>query len=64
MVEAANLPATDDNGSSDPYCLIKVGRTVKKTSVQFKDVNPKWNEEFTLQVKAYDNLMIMNYSPL
>ncbi|XP_047320438.1 protein C2-DOMAIN ABA-RELATED 4-like [Impatiens glandulifera] len=44
-----NLAVRDFN-SSDPYVVIKIGRTKLKTRVIKKNLNPQWNEDFTLSV--------------
>ncbi|XP_047338289.1 protein C2-DOMAIN ABA-RELATED 4-like [Impatiens glandulifera] len=44
-----NLAVRDIN-SSDPYLVIEMGRTKLKTSVIKRNVNPLWNEDFTLSV--------------
>lgn len=30
IISARNLAAKDDNGSSDPYCVLKLGTVVRK----------------------------------
>lgn len=37
-------------GSSDPYVVLKIGKTKFKTQVKKKNLNPVWNEEFTFNV--------------
>ncbi|KAI9724274.1 MAG: hypothetical protein M1828_003698 [Chrysothrix sp. TS-e1954] len=51
--DAADLPAADRNGFSDPYCkFIYNGKTVHKTEVQKKTLHPAWNERFEVAVKS------------
>ena len=39
------------NTSSDPYCLVKLGRKrIAFCPVIYKTLNPKWNETFTFEV--------------
>ncbi|KAK4354390.1 hypothetical protein RND71_026584 [Anisodus tanguticus] len=43
--------AVRDVRTSDPYCVVKMGKTQKlKTRVIKKDINPEWNEDLTLSV--------------
>ncbi|CAI0400432.1 unnamed protein product [Linum tenue] len=46
--------AVRDVRSSDPYCVVKMGKQKLKTSVIKKDVNPEWNEDLTLSVTDPD----------
>ncbi|KAJ5782088.1 Tricalbin [Penicillium paradoxum] len=51
--DAAELPAADRNGFSDPYCKFRMGdETVHKTKVQKKTLHPAWNEFFEIPVKS------------
>ena len=43
-----DLKAMDFVGTSDPYCVIKLGEQVVKTKVVKKTLNPKWEEQFSL----------------
>merc|ERR1711970_539752 len=52
IVEAIGLLPKDNNGSSDPYCLVQVGRTVKKTTTKKKTLSPTWNEPFDFKVDS------------
>ncbi|MDA4133068.1 MAG: hypothetical protein OK454_08090, partial [Thaumarchaeota archaeon] len=41
VLDAADLPAADSNGKSDPYCKFELnGREVFKTKVQKKTLHP------------------------
>ncbi|CAL1354563.1 unnamed protein product [Linum trigynum] len=42
--------AVRDVRSSDPYCVVRMGKQKLKTRVIKKDVNPEWNEDLTLSV--------------
>jgi Ca2+-dependent lipid-binding protein len=51
--DAAELPAADRNGFSDPYCKFRLGdETVHKTKVQKKTLHPAWNEFFETPIKS------------
>ena len=44
VLDAANLPSSDMNGKSDPYCVfILDGKQLHKTNMQKKTLHP-WNE--------------------
>ena len=44
IVEAADLLASDPNGKSDPFCVVKLGdMQEQKTEVIAATLNPKWN---------------------
>lgn len=54
VVKATKLKKKDLLGASDPYVKLKLtGDKLpsKKTTVKHKNLNPEWNEEFTLVVK-------------
>lgn len=53
VLDAADLPAADRNGYSDPYCRFKLnGKEVFKTKTQKKTLHPAWNEFFETQIKS------------
>ncbi|KAF8570027.1 hypothetical protein P879_05451 [Paragonimus westermani] len=68
VMGARRLKAGDKNivgeGSSDPYCVIRVGARTFKTAVIQKTLDPEWNEQFEtvvdvqcgqfLEVEVYD----------
>lgn len=41
----------DTNGSSDPYCVSKMGKHRVKTKAIKKELNPVWNETFIFPAK-------------
>ncbi|KAG9455863.1 hypothetical protein H6P81_000371 [Aristolochia fimbriata] len=49
VLKGINL-AVRDLRSSDPYCVLRMGKLKLKTHVIKKNVNPEWNEELTLSV--------------
>jgi hypothetical protein len=53
VMDAADLPAADRNGYSDPYCkFILNGKDVHKTDKQKKTLHPSWNETFEVPVRS------------
>ncbi|XP_060890843.1 multiple C2 and transmembrane domain-containing protein 2 isoform X1 [Labrus mixtus] len=52
LKEGRNLVIRDRCGTSDPYVKFKLeGKTFYKSKVVYKDLNPIWNETFSLPVK-------------
>ncbi|XP_057531639.1 synaptotagmin-1-like [Amaranthus tricolor] len=54
VVRAMNLKKKDLLGASDPYVKLKLTEDKlpsKKTTVKYKNLNPEWNEEFTMSVR-------------
>lgn len=55
------LKKKDLLGASDPYVKMKLSEEnlpSKKTSVKHKNLNPEWNEEFSLVVKDPNSQVI------
>lgn len=53
VLDAADLPAADRNGYSDPYCKFYLnGKEVFKTKTQKKTLHPAWNEFFEAPVRS------------
>jgi len=53
ILDAAELPAADRNGYSDPYCKFKLnGKELHKTKTQKKTLHPAWNESFETMVSS------------
>ncbi|KNE72792.1 phosphatidylserine decarboxylase [Allomyces macrogynus ATCC 38327] len=50
VVEARNLAAKDANGFSDPFVILEFGKAKARTTVQYKNLNPTWNEPFDFDV--------------
>lgn len=49
-----NLKKKDILGASDPYVKMKLAEDKipsKKTTVKYKNLNPEWNEEFSMSVR-------------
>jgi len=54
VVRAMKLKKKDILGASDPYVKLKLTEDklpAKKTSVKHKNLNPEWNEEFSVVIK-------------
>ncbi len=53
VLDAADLPVADKNGSSDPYCKFNLnGKEVYKTETQKKTLHPAWNEFFEASIRS------------
>jgi hypothetical protein len=53
VLDAADLPAADRNGFSDPYCKFVLNDLdVYKTKTQKKTLHPAWNEYFEVPVRS------------
>lgn len=53
ILDAADLPAADRNGFSDPYCKFTLnGKEMYKTKIQKKTLHPAWNEYFECPIKS------------
>lgn len=53
VLDAADLPAMDRNGYSDPYCKFFLqGKEVYKSEKKKKTLNPTWNEFFELPIRS------------
>lgn len=53
VLDAADLPAADRNGFSDPYCKFVLNdKEVYKTKTQKKTLHPAWNEYFEIPVRS------------
>eukprot|EP00923_Selenidium_pygospionis_P056398 GHVN01098445.1.p1 GENE.GHVN01098445.1~~GHVN01098445.1.p1 ORF type:complete len:201 (-),score=31.51 GHVN01098445.1:248-850(-) len=46
IVGAKSLPPSDANGLADPFAYFKWRDVLKKTAVEYKNLNPTWNAEF------------------
>lgn len=66
ILDAADLPAADRNGYSDPYCkFILNGKEIYKTKTQKKTLHPAWNEYFecpvTSKISANFKVSVMDW---
>ena len=48
LVEAKHLPKMDLHTKCDPFVIVKLGDTSKKSKVIKKTYNPKWDQSFVL----------------
>ncbi|XP_057772152.1 uncharacterized protein LOC130991777 isoform X1 [Salvia miltiorrhiza] len=46
-----NFPAMDPWGTSDPYVIMQLDCQIVKSNVKWGTKEPKWNEEFALNIK-------------
>ncbi|KAA6387445.1 MAG: hypothetical protein EZS28_017028 [Streblomastix strix] len=58
IYQARNLPAADDEGTSDPYVVISYGGQKAKTKTIEKTLFPCWYETLTLDVDIPDDATI------
>ena len=53
LLDAANLPAMDRNGKSDPFCVFELNdKEVFKSKVIKRTLHPAWNEFFDTRVPS------------
>lgn len=50
------INGTDDNGLSDPYCVVHLAGTVVKTERQKETTFPQWYQALALDVQLPENL--------
>uniref|UniRef100_A0A8C9SCW2 Multiple C2 and transmembrane domain containing 2 n=2 Tax=Scleropages formosus TaxID=113540 RepID=A0A8C9SCW2_SCLFO len=60
LKEGKNLVIRDRCGTSDPYVKFKLdGKTIYKSKVVYKNLNPKWNESFCFSVQNLDQKLFI-----
>lgn len=60
VIEARNIPAMDQNGYSDPYVRLQLGRQRFKTKVVRKSLSPSWEEEFSFKVEDLKDELVIS----
>ncbi|XP_059192023.1 multiple C2 and transmembrane domain-containing protein 2 [Centropristis striata] len=51
VVKANDLPATDLNGKSNPFCVVELGNSKLQTHTIYKTLNPEWNKAVTFPIR-------------
>ncbi|XP_041795588.1 multiple C2 and transmembrane domain-containing protein 2 isoform X3 [Chelmon rostratus] len=51
VIKANDLPATDLNGKSNPFCVVELGNSKLQSHTVYKTINPEWGKAFTLPIK-------------
>ncbi|CDQ70319.1 unnamed protein product [Oncorhynchus mykiss] len=58
LKEGRNLVIRDRNGTSDPYVKFKLeGKTIYKSKVVYKNLNPKWSESFSFPLQDREQVV-------
>ncbi|KAG9340749.1 hypothetical protein JZ751_020341 [Albula glossodonta] len=58
LKEGKNLVIRDRCGTSDPYVKFKLdGKAIYKSKVVYKNLNPTWNESFSVAVKDLEHIL-------
>lgn len=60
VIKATDLIAADLNGKSDPFCLLELGNDRLQTITVYKNLNPEWNQVFTLPVKDIHEVLMVS----
>ncbi|TSS72715.1 Multiple C2 and transmembrane domain-containing protein 2 [Bagarius yarrelli] len=58
LKEGRNLAIKDRSGTSDPYVKFQInGKTVYKSKVVYKNLNPAWNECFSIFIRDLEQIV-------
>uniref|UniRef100_A0AAY5F284 C2 domain-containing protein n=1 Tax=Electrophorus electricus TaxID=8005 RepID=A0AAY5F284_ELEEL len=57
ILRAEGLMAADITGKSDPFCVVELCNDRLQTHTVYKNLNPKWNKVFTLNVKDIHSVL-------
>ncbi|XP_007549154.1 multiple C2 and transmembrane domain-containing protein 2 isoform X1 [Poecilia formosa] len=60
VIKAADLIAADLNGKSDPFCVLELGNDRLQTHTVYKNLNPEWNQVFTLPVRDIHEVLMVS----
>jgi len=50
IMRGEDFPSMDTSGKADPYCIVKFGNEEHYTSIQYRTVEPVWNQTFIFEV--------------
>lgn len=56
IYQGRELPSGDKEGSSDPYCVVRVGKSSQKTSTIKETIYPVWYETLNIPTSLPENL--------
>lgn len=60
LKEGRGLVIRDRCGTSDPYVKFKLdGKTLYKSKVVYKNLNPVWNESFTFPIRSLEQIVFI-----
>ncbi|XP_066540713.1 multiple C2 and transmembrane domain-containing protein 2 isoform X2 [Hoplias malabaricus] len=57
VLRAADLPSTDLNRKSDPFCVLELGNCKLQTQTIYKTLNPEWKTAFTFPIKDIHDVL-------
>lgn len=57
VLRANDLPATDINGKSNPFCVIELVNCKLQTHTIYRSTNPEWNKTFTFPIKDIHDVL-------
>ncbi|XP_023188110.1 multiple C2 and transmembrane domain-containing protein 2-like isoform X1 [Xiphophorus maculatus] len=60
VIKASDLAAADLNGKSDPFCVLELGNDRLQTHTVYKNLNPEWNQVFTLPVRDIHEVLMVS----
>ncbi|XP_030621191.1 multiple C2 and transmembrane domain-containing protein 2 [Chanos chanos] len=60
LIKATDLPATDLNRKSDPFCVLELGNSKLQTHTIYKTLNPEWKTVFTFPVKDIHDVLVLS----
>ncbi|XP_060779957.1 multiple C2 and transmembrane domain-containing protein 2 isoform X3 [Neoarius graeffei] len=60
LKEGRKLAIRDRSGTSDPYVKFQIdGKTAYKSKVMYKNLNPAWNESFSILIRGLEQNVIV-----